>query len=158
MLFNLCKSADTYRVDDPRGTVPGRSVHGGPQVEEENRHDTSTSQVVGGVLLWLNDIYVCTDDPHADGAGDTTDQQKLPSSELVDKEEQPHKGHDGLNHTEHAGQQVDSVLLDADTLITGLATSWMADISLAGLWTMRENGKVAYLENGRGVVVDGIDA
>ena len=32
---------ETYRVDDPRSTVPGRGVDGGPQVEEENSHDAS---------------------------------------------------------------------------------------------------------------------
>lgn len=64
---------DTYGVDDPRSTVPGGSVHGGPQIEEENRHYAGAGQVVGGILLWFDDVDVCTDDPHADRAGDTTD-------------------------------------------------------------------------------------
>lgn len=122
------QSGSTYRIDDPRGTVPGGGVDSGPEVEEDDGSDATASQVVLRVLGWLNDADVASDDPHAEGTGDGTDEKKLSSSELIDEEEKPDKGHNGLDNTEDTSHQVDSVALNTD----------------AG-------------ENGRGVVVNGVD-
>jgi hypothetical protein len=72
--------------------------------------------MVTGIFRGLHNIDVCTNDPHADGAGDTTDKKKLPPSELIDKEQQPHERHEGLDHTEDTGQDVDCVGLHTDAL------------------------------------------
>lgn len=118
----------TYRVDNPGGTVPGGSVDGSPQVEEEDGGDTAAVQVGDVVLGRLDDVDVGTDDPHADGASDGTNEQQLSATELVNKEEQPDDGHEGLDDTENTSQDVNSVRLDTEGL-----------------------------EDGRRVVVDGVD-
>lgn len=106
----------TYGVNDPGSTVPGWGVDGGPKIEEEDSGNTATVKVVCGVIFRRNHIDISTDDPHADGAGDTTDEKKFPATELIDKEKQPDKRHNGLDHTEDASHQIDSVGLDTNAL------------------------------------------
>ena len=84
---HIFKSRNTYRVDDPRCTVPSGRIDGSPQVEEDNSSIATTSQVVLRILCRVNDIDICTDNPHANRTSDTTDEEKLSSSELIDKEE-----------------------------------------------------------------------
>lgn len=69
-----------------------------------------------GVLRRLDDADIRADDPHADGAGDGTNQQKLASSKLIDQEQQPDEGHDSLDDTENAGHQVHGIRINANTL------------------------------------------
>ena len=72
--------------------------------------------MVARVVRRVHDVDVCTNDPHADGTGKATDQKKLPSSELIDKEQQPDDRHDGLDDTEDTSQDVSGVGLHTDTL------------------------------------------
>jgi hypothetical protein len=104
----------TYGVDDPRGTVPGRGVDGSPEIEEEDSRDTTAVEVRTGVVFGLDDTNVGTNNPHTDRSGDTTNKEKVPSSELIDQEQEPHKRHNSLNHTENTGHKVDSVGVDTD--------------------------------------------
>ena len=72
--------------------------------------------MIGRVILGCNNVDISTNDPHADGAGDTTDEKKVPPTELIDKEKQPDKRHDSLDNTEDTSHQVDSVRLDTNAL------------------------------------------
>lgn len=65
----------TYRVDDPWSTVPRRGIHSGPHVEKEDGSNTTTSQGLLRMLGGFDDVDVSTNNPHADGTGDTTDEQ-----------------------------------------------------------------------------------
>lgn len=107
---------EEFRVDDPGGTVPGRGVDSSPKVEEDDSGNTATVERAGGVVLRCNHVDIRANDPHADGAGDTTDKKKVPATELIDKEQQPDKRHNGLDHTKDTGHQVDSVRLNANAL------------------------------------------
>lgn len=107
---------EEFRIDDPGGTVPGRSVDSSPEVKEEDSGNTATVEGAGGVVLGCDHVDISTNDPHADGTGDTTNKQKVPATELIDKEQQPDERHNGLDHTEDTGHQVDSVRLDTNAL------------------------------------------
>lgn len=72
--------------------------------------------MVLGVLRGLDDVDVCTNNPHAYRTSDTSDEQKLSSSKLIDEEKQPHESHNGLDDTENTGHHIDSIGLDTDTL------------------------------------------
>lgn len=117
------KGECTYRVDHPWCAVPSGGVDGCPEVEEDDRRDAAAGEVVAGVLRRLRNADVGAYDPHADGTGDGTDEQELPSPELIDQEQQPHKCHDGLDDTEDARHQVHRVGLDAKALQQGLVCS-----------------------------------
>jgi hypothetical protein len=106
---NVGGSMGTYRVDDPGGTVPGRSVDRSPQIEEENSGDTTTVKGVGGMIGWVHDVDVGTNNPHADRAGDSTNEEKLTSAQLINQEEQPDEGHDGLDDSEDTSHNANSV-------------------------------------------------
>jgi hypothetical protein len=106
----------TYRVDDPGGTVPGRSVHGSPQVEEEDSGDTTTGQGVGGVVGRLHDVDVGSNNPHTDRTGDGTDEKKLTSSQLINQEEQPDEGHDSLDNSKDTSHDANGVIRNANAL------------------------------------------
>lgn len=101
-------------VNNPRGTVPGGGIDSSPQVEEEDGCDTSTIEGGTGVVLGLDNTDVGTDDPHANGSGHGTTEKQVTSSDLIDKEEEPHKGHNSLDHTEDTGHQVHSVAVDTN--------------------------------------------
>lgn len=103
-------------VDDPRRTVPSRSVDGGPEVKEEDGGDTAAGKFLEMVLGWLDDVDVCADNPHTDGTGDGTAEEEVTATELVDQEEQPDDGHDGLDDTEDTGHDIDSVGVNTETL------------------------------------------
>lgn len=76
----------TYRVDNPWSTVPGRGINSGPHVEKEDGSNTATSQSLLRMLGRFDDVDVSTNNPHANRTGDTTNEQQLPSSKLVNKE------------------------------------------------------------------------
>lgn len=101
-------------VNDPGGTVPGWGVDGSPQVEEENSSDTSAVKRGGRVFLGLHDADVGTNDPHADRSGHGTTEEQVASTNLVDKEEEPHESHNGLDHTEDTGHQVGSLAVNTN--------------------------------------------
>lgn len=90
-------SCQSYRVDDPWGSIPRGRIDGSPQIKEEDGGDPATREMVGLVLGRLDDVDVGADDPHADGTRDGTAEEQFPAAELVDEEEQPDKGHDGLD-------------------------------------------------------------
>jgi hypothetical protein len=69
-----------------------------------------------GVLGRVDDVDVCTQYPHTDRASDTTDKQKFSSTKLINKEEKPDKGHHSLNDTKDACHDVDSIMLNSNTL------------------------------------------
>lgn len=104
----------THRVDNPRCTVPGRRVDGSPEVEEEDRCDTSTVEAAAWVVFGLNDTNVGTNYPHTDRSGYGTAKQQVPSSDLIDQEQEPHEGRDSLDHTENTGHYVHSVGVDTN--------------------------------------------
>lgn len=72
--------------------------------------------MVGRVVFGCNHVDISTNDPHANGAGDTTYKKQVPPTELIDKEQQPYKGHDGLDDTEDTSHQIDSIRLNTNTL------------------------------------------
>lgn len=92
-------------VDDPGCTVPRRCVENGPQVEEEDRGNTARGQRGGGVRINTSVENVTTNDPHANRAADGTDHQELSASKVVDENQDPDNGEDGLDHTEDTGGQ-----------------------------------------------------
>lgn len=106
----------TYRVDDPRGTVPGGSVHRSPQVEEEDSRNTATVQSAGGMIGWIHDVDVGANNPHADRASDSTNEKKLTSAQLVNQEEQPDEGHDCFDNSENTSHDANSVTSNANAL------------------------------------------
>ena len=67
----------------------------------------------------LDDVDVGTDDPHANGSSDSTNEQQLSATKLVNQEEQPDDGHESLDDTENTSQDVDSVGLDTEGLEDG---------------------------------------
>lgn len=81
-----------------------------------------------GVLGRVNHVNVGANDPHADGTTNGTAEQELSAAELVDQEQQPDKGCDGLDDTKDTSHQVYGVGSDTDAA-----------------------------EDGRRVVVDGVD-
>lgn len=103
-------------VEDPGGAVPGGRVDGGPEVEEEDGGDAAAGQVILRVVGRVHHTNVGANDPHADGAANGTAEEELSAAELVDQEEEPEKGGDGLDDTKDTSHQVDSVGVDADTL------------------------------------------
>lgn len=48
---------------------------------------------------------VSADVPHADGASNSTKHEKEATAELVNKEEEPDQGDDGLDNTKDTGRQ-----------------------------------------------------
>ena len=92
-------------VDDPGCTVPRRCVEDGPQVKEEDRGNTARGQWCGGVGVDTSVENVTTDDPHANRATDGTDHQELSASKVIDENQDPDNGEDGLDHTEDTGGQ-----------------------------------------------------
>lgn len=114
---NVGGSKGTDRVDDPRGTVPGGSVHRSPQIEKEDSGDTTTVQRVGGVIGWVHDIDVGTNNPHADGTGNSTNEEQLTSSQLINQEEQPDEGHGGLDNSEDTSHNANGVAGNANALL-----------------------------------------
>lgn len=107
----------TYRVDDPRGSVPSRSIDGRPEVEEKYGSNAATLQVVGWVVGRVDNVNVGTNDPHANRASDSTDEQQLSSAQLIHQEQQPDKCHDGLYDTKETSQEVDGIGLNTKTLL-----------------------------------------
>lgn len=107
----------TYRVENPWGTVPGRGVEDGPQVEEEHSGNTTTVHLGLGVLGRLGDLDVCADNPQADGATSGTDQEQVTATDAINEVQQPHEGDDSLDDTEDTGSQKGGVgTSDTDTL------------------------------------------
>jgi hypothetical protein len=102
-------SGDAYRVENPRGTIPGRSIEDGPQIKEEHGRNTTAAQAVGGVLLGLSNLDVCAHDPQADRTTCSTDQQQVTATDVVDQPKQPDESHYGLHHTEDSGGEQTSV-------------------------------------------------
>ena len=96
---------EDFTVDDPGCAVPRRCVEDGPQVEEEDRGNTARGQWCGGVGVDTSVENVTTDDPHANRATDGTDHQELSASKVIDENQDPDNGEDGLDHTEDTGGQ-----------------------------------------------------
>ena len=111
-------SGNAYRVKNPWGTVPGWGVEDCPQVEEEHGGNTTTGQAVAVVLLRLGDLDVGTDNPQADRATGSTDQQQVTATDLVDQPKKPDESHYGFDDTEDSGGEQTSV----GTLDTNLET------------------------------------
>ena len=109
------KHGYAYRVENPGGTIPGRGIEDGPQVEEEHGRNTTATEAVTLVVLGLRDLDVCADDPKTDGATRSTDQQQVTATDLVNKPEQPDEGHDCLHDTEYTrGEQTCVGTLDTN--------------------------------------------
>lgn len=106
----------TYRVDDPGGTVPGGSVNGSPQVEEDDSGDTTTGQSRRGMVGGIHDVDVGTNNPHADRTSDGTNEKKLASSQLINQEEQPDESHDSLDNSEDTSHDANGVIRNANAL------------------------------------------
>lgn len=104
----------TYGIDNPGSTIPGRSVDCSPQVEEDNGRNASTIQRCAGVIFGLDNTDVGTDDPHTDRSSHSTDKEQIAPSELINQEQEPHEGHNGLNNTEDTGHQVNGVGVDTN--------------------------------------------
>ena len=47
---------EDLRVDNPGCAVPGRSVEGSPEVEEEHGGYSRTGEMLRGIVLW---VYHC---------------------------------------------------------------------------------------------------
>lgn len=148
---------ETHRIDDPWSTVPGGCVDSSPHIEEEDCGNATTVEVVARVVRRVHDVDVCTNDPHTDGTGNTTDQKKLPSSELIDKEQQPDDRHNSLDDTEDTSQDVAGVGLHTDTLQKEGQYSIMCELSASGPCAPCRSERGTDLENGGRVVVDGVD-
>lgn len=144
----------TYRVDDPRCAVPRRSVDSRPQVEEKDGRDAAVLKVVCRVVGRVDDVDVCANDPHADRPCDSSDEQQLPSSQLIDQKQEPDECHDGLDNAEQTCQQVHRVGLDTKTLHTLLASA--GELMFGHLLPRRRIP--AHLEYCGRVVVDRVDA
>lgn len=114
-----------FGVDDPRGTVPRWRVEGCPQVlsnsqnlhgfanmmvayEEEHGSNATAAQAAGG-LRHIPSGNVATDNPHADGTASSTNDEQVPSSEVVNEEEHPHKGQDSLDDAKDTSGEEASV-------------------------------------------------
>lgn len=108
---------ETYRVDNPGGAVPCWCIDSGPQIEEENSSVTATSDVIEFVLGRFNNVDVCSNNPHADGARDGTSEKEITASELIDEEEQPDEGHNSLDDTKNTRRQIDRVSVDTQALL-----------------------------------------
>lgn len=63
----------TYRVKNPRGTVPGWCVEHRPQIKEEHSSNPATVHLVLRVALWLRDLDIRANDPQTDRASACTD-------------------------------------------------------------------------------------
>lgn len=88
------------RVDDPRGTVPRRTVESGPQVEEKHGSNTPRAERLA-ISLSISSEEIATDDPHADRATSSTDHEEIASAKSVDEEQEP----DDCNHRLHNPEQ-----------------------------------------------------
>lgn len=106
----------TYRVDDPRCTIPGGRVNSRPEVEEHNSSDTTASQMVLWIFGRVDDVDVCAQNPHADGACDTTDQKQLASTKLINQEQKPDESHDGFDDAKDTRHYVDCITLNTNAL------------------------------------------
>lgn len=106
----------TYRVDDPWGSVPSGRVHCSPHVEEKDSRDTTAVQRAGGMCGWVHDVDVGANHPHADRAGDSTNEKKLTSAQLVNQEKQPDKGHDGFDNAEDTSHNANSARSNTNAL------------------------------------------
>lgn len=105
----VCLHVSTYRVENPGSTVPGRGIEDGPQVEEE--HGSNTTAIHGGlgVIGWLGNLDVRTNDPQADGTANSTDQEQVTATDVINEIQQPNEGNYGLDNTEDTGGQKTSV-------------------------------------------------
>lgn len=146
----------TYRVEYPGRTVPGRGIEDGPEVEEEHGRNTTAVHAGLGVLGGFGDLDVCTNDPQADGTTDSTDQEQVTTTDAINEIQQPHEGDDSLDNTEDTGGQETSVgTSNANTLcgkkkgVSKVVTSCFCSFF---------HPSRAYLENGRRIVVNSIDA
>lgn len=75
----------TYRVENPRCSVPGRRVEHRPQIKEEHSSDTTAIHLVLLVFLWLRDLDVRTNDPQANRSSGGTDKQQPTTTDTVDE-------------------------------------------------------------------------
>lgn len=78
--------------------------------------------MVGRVVGWVDNVDVGTNDPHANRASDSTDEQQLSSAQLVNQEQEPDKCHDGLYDTKETSQEIDGIGLNTKTLLKELVT------------------------------------
>lgn len=76
--------------------------------KEEHGSNTTAAQASGG-LRHISCRNVASDNPHADGTASCTDDEQVPSSEVVNEEEHPHEGQDGLDDAEYTGGKEASV-------------------------------------------------
>lgn len=118
------------RVKDPRGTIPRGSIECSPEVEKEDSSDSSRAEV--GILRIGGHIGcrdVSADNPHAARASQRTNHEQVATAQLINEDEEPNEGQDSLDNTkETCGEEAGVGSLDTDRL-----------------------------ENGRAVVVDGVD-
>ena len=68
------------------------------------------------MFRWLDNIDVSADNPHADGTGDSTNEEEFSPAELIDQEKKPDNGHDSFDDTENTGHDIHSVRSDTKTL------------------------------------------
>lgn len=90
----------TYGVENPGGAVPGWGVERRPQIEEEHGGNATTAHVLCGILRRLNDLDVCADDPHADGAANGANHQKVASTDAIDQVQEPYESDGRFDDTE----------------------------------------------------------
>lgn len=85
-------------VDNPGGAVPRGCVEDGPEVEEEDRSNTSGGKRGSGVRV--NGVVedVSSDDEHANCTTSGTDHQKLPATKVIDQDQDPDNGHYSFYH------------------------------------------------------------
>ena len=75
--------ADAYRVEDPRGTVPGWSIEDRPQVKEEHGCDTTAAQGLSWVILGFGSLDVRADNPQTYGTTCCANQQQVTATDLI---------------------------------------------------------------------------
>jgi hypothetical protein len=103
--------AEHLSVDNPWRAVPGVDVDGCPEVYHEDGSNAFRRQRRGSWCIRLHTIGdKGTDDEHCHRATDGSEDQKLTTAPLVDKNRQPEDGHNGLDHAEQTGRQIDGVL------------------------------------------------
>jgi len=116
----------TYRVKDPRSTVPGWGIKDGPQVKEKHGHDTTAIHLWLGVIFRVCDLDIRTDNPHADGATNRTDQKKITATDAINQIQQPNKSDNCLDYAKDTGGEQTVVSLNTDRLKMLLARDYFA--------------------------------
>ena len=81
------------------------SIKGCPKVEEEHRSDTSARERLGCLCVDRDAGDIASNDPHADTATSSTDQEEVASAQSIDEEEEPDESEGGLDNTKDTSGQ-----------------------------------------------------